>query len=80
MTIETTNSSVTHRHSVGLWSAQILSGLTVWAALGLVSVQIGTMATPISLGVFLVLPINLVLLALAAFVAFRPNKTYPRAA
>lgn len=79
MTVETTNSSVTHRHSIGLWSAQILSGLTVWAALGLVSVQIGAMATHINLGEFVVLPINLALLAFAAFVAYGRNKTYPRA-
>lgn len=57
----------------------ILPRLTVLAALGLVAVQIGAMATHISLGEFSVLPLNLVLLALAAFVAYGRNKTHPRA-
>lgn len=57
---------------------KILPRLTILAALGLVAVQIGAMATHISLGEFSVLPLNLVLLALAAFVAYGRNKTHPR--
>jgi len=57
-----------------------LPRLTVFAALGLVAVQIGAMATHISLGEFSVLPVNVVLLALAGLVAHGRNKTLPRAA
>lgn len=49
--------------------------LTILAALGLVAVQIGAMILHIARGEFEVLPINLVLLALAAFVVWGRRKS-----
>lgn len=59
---------------------KILPRLTILAALGLVAVQVGAMATHISLGEYSVLPVNVVLLALAVFIAHGRNKTIPHAA
>lgn len=57
------------------WVTNIMPRLTVLAALGLVAVQIGAMITHIMRGEFEVLPINLVLLALAAFVVWGRRKS-----
>lgn len=51
--------------------------LTVLAALGLVVLQIGAMFTHVIRAEFEILPINLVLLALAAFVAWGRGKRLP---
>lgn len=58
---------------------KILPRLTILAALGLVAVQIGAMATHIGLDEFSVLPVNVVLLALAGFIAQGRNKALSRA-
>jgi hypothetical protein len=53
----------------------ILPRLTVLAALGLVLLQLSAMVLHVSRGEFEVLPVNLVLLGLAAFVAWGRGKT-----
>ena len=58
---------------------KILPRLTVFAALGLVALQVAAMSWHISLGEFFMLPINITLLALAGFVAYGRHKTLPRA-
>lgn len=57
---------------------KVLPRLTIFAALGFVALQIGAIGLHISQAEYSVLPINLILLLLAGFVAYGRNKSIAR--